>query len=138
MDRLCDSFGYKMEPGRNIPIKDLFKTEDSEVEDSQRNIASQEAEIIPDVNIFGTKLTRCGSKNGVTVLPDLDARSVISSAVSSHELGLDSTYEKEETISLRSAPSTVYSSVNDTIATYDDLETVIDPLDPTTKLLANL
>ena len=62
-----------MKLGVHIPTKDQFKSYDTkandERKDKQKDIASVAAETNPEFNMIGTELTRCGTKNGVTILP---------------------------------------------------------------------
>lgn len=53
----------------HIPVKDMFKSLDikqQELEESYRDVYATSAVVIPETNDFGTRVTRCGTKNGVT------------------------------------------------------------------------
>jgi hypothetical protein len=52
-----------------------------ELEESFRDLAYGRAEFTPWVNDWGTKLTKCGTRNGITVMPTSEKLQVVVFAV---------------------------------------------------------
>lgn len=69
-----------MKPGCHIPSPEMFKPDNPEasnLDETLKNVAAVAGEKVPDVNIYGTKLTRMGTKNGVTNLSsDINPNSI--------------------------------------------------------------